>query len=77
MRSIKPVEFGDARDVVAILHLSRQGLEALMYAFSPLDLFSKECRDVLMEVDKRVEDREKWLEDQPGLAIVIVRKGEV
>lgn len=48
----KPIEFGDAQNVVAVLHLSRESLEDIACQFSVDDSFSKECWAVIEQLDK-------------------------
>ena len=64
---MRPIEFGDARDVVATLHLSRQSLEDLSYAYPSSDGFSRDCMRILTEVDAVLEARKNG----PGIALVI------
>ena len=64
---MKPIEFGDASDVVAVLHLSRQSLEDLSYAYKSSDGFSQDCFRALAEVDAVLKARKNG----PGVAIVI------
>lgn len=55
----EPIVFGDARNIVAVLHLSKEGLEDLAHAFSPSDGFSRECYQVLEQVYRGEEAEER------------------
>ncbi len=48
-----PIEFGDTRNIVAVLRLDRQSLEWLESVIPSGDSFSKECRKVIEEIDAR------------------------
>jgi len=67
---IEPITFGDARDIVAILHLDKKSLEFIAYALPYNDGFSRECFKVLDEIQK-AEDLKR---SQPRLGIRLAFK---
>ena len=66
-----PINFGDARNVVATLHLNREALEDLCYAYGPTDGFSRECFKVLDEVDVILADEAERRENAPGVCVML------
>jgi len=67
---IEPIVFGDARDVVAILHLDKKSLEFIAYALPHNDGFTKEFFKVLNEIEKL----EEFKRSQPRLGIRAIMK---
>ena len=65
-----PIVFGDTQNVVAVLHLDKQGLYAIANAFSRFDGFSREGWNAIEQFEKQEEDDK----DLPGLQIVITMK---